>query len=57
MCEQVRVGIIGTSPCLEDQPAFPSFYDGLEVQEVIDAAIESHRKDCWVSLQPQSASS
>jgi predicted dehydrogenase len=35
---------------LEDRPAFPSFYDGLRVQKVIDAAIESHRKGCWVSL-------
>jgi predicted dehydrogenase len=57
MSEQVRVGVIGTSSYLKDQPAFPSFYDGLKVQEVLDAAIESHRKGCWVSLQPQSAPS
>ena len=35
---------------LEDRPATPSFYDGLKVQEVIDAAIESHQSGSWVSL-------
>ncbi|MBN1875534.1 MAG: Gfo/Idh/MocA family oxidoreductase [Anaerolineae bacterium] len=34
---------------LEDRPAVPSFYDGFKVQQVIDAAIESHQKECWVS--------
>jgi hypothetical protein len=48
MSEQVRVGVIGTSPYLKAQPAFPSFYEGLKVQEVIDAAIESHRNGCWI---------
>jgi predicted dehydrogenase len=35
---------------VEDLPISPNFYDGLKVQEVIDAAIESHRNGCWVSL-------
>jgi len=36
---------------LEDRPAVPNFYDGLKVQEVIDAAIDSHQSGSWVSLQ------
>jgi predicted dehydrogenase len=35
---------------LEDQPAVPSFYDGLKAQEVIDAALRSHERGEWVSL-------
>jgi predicted dehydrogenase len=35
---------------INEQPMTPNFYDGLKVQEVIDAAIEAHRKECWVSL-------
>lgn len=35
----------------EDLPITPSFYDGLKAQEVIDAAIESHNKGRWISLQ------
>jgi predicted dehydrogenase len=35
---------------LEDRPVSPSFFDGLKVQEVIDAAIESHANGCWVTL-------
>ena len=35
---------------VEDRPVSPSFYDGLKAQEVIDAAFESHRSECWVSL-------
>ena len=38
---------------VEDRPVSPNFYDGWKVQEVIDAAIESHRSGSWVSL-PQS---
>jgi predicted dehydrogenase len=34
----------------EDLSIVPNFYDGLKVQEVIDAAIESHRTECAVSL-------
>ncbi len=34
----------------EDLSITPDFYDGLKVQEVIDAAIESHRTECTVSL-------
>lgn len=36
---------------LEDRAVAPSFHDGLRVQEVIDAAIESDRQGCWVSLE------
>jgi predicted dehydrogenase len=35
---------------LDDEPVAPSFYDGLKVQEVIDAAIQSHEQGVWVSL-------
>lgn len=35
---------------LEDRPVSPDFYDGFKVQEVIDAALESQRTGCWVSL-------
>jgi len=35
---------------LKDQPISPNFYDGWKVQEVIDAAIESHQSGSWVSL-------
>ena len=35
---------------LEDCPASPDFYDGLKVQEVIDAALESDRTGLWISL-------
>jgi predicted dehydrogenase len=33
-----------------DRPLSPSFYDGLKVQEVIDAANKSDEGGCWVSL-------
>jgi predicted dehydrogenase len=33
-----------------DRPLSPSFYDGLKVQEVIDAANASDEQGCWVSL-------
>jgi predicted dehydrogenase len=36
---------------LEDRPATPNFYDGWQVQRVVDAAIESDQRRCWVSLQ------
>ena len=35
---------------LNDQPATPDFEDGLRVQAVIDAALESHRSGCWVAV-------
>jgi predicted dehydrogenase len=35
---------------VEDRPVSPNFYDGFKVQQVVDAAIESHRTGCWVSL-------
>lgn len=36
---------------LEDRPISPNFYDGLKVQEVMDAAIESDQKGCWISME------
>jgi predicted dehydrogenase len=36
---------------LQDLELTPSFRDGLEAQKVIDAALESNQKKCWVSLQ------
>lgn len=35
---------------MENQKVSPSFYDGFKVQEIIDAALESHQKGCRVSL-------
>ncbi len=34
----------------EDRSVSPSFYDGWKAQEVIEAAIESHRTGTWISL-------
>jgi predicted dehydrogenase len=39
---------------LGDLAVSPDFYDGLKVQEVIDAAIDSHQNGRWVSLQEHS---
>jgi predicted dehydrogenase len=35
---------------LANQPVSPDFSDGLKVQEVIDAAFESHRRGGWVAV-------
>lgn len=35
---------------IADQPVSPNFYDGFKVQAVIDAAIESQRRDGWVAV-------
>ncbi len=35
---------------LHDQPVAPNFEDGLKVQAVIDAALESQRRGCWVAV-------
>lgn len=35
---------------LEDRPALPTFYDGMRVQQVIDAALISHREKRWVMV-------
>lgn len=34
---------------LQEQPVAPTFYDGLKVQEVIEAALESSRRGCVVT--------
>ena len=36
---------------VEDRPVSPSFYDGLKAQEVVDAALESDRQGCWISIK------
>ena len=36
---------------LNDRPVAPNFEDGLKVQAVIDAALESHRRGCWVPVK------
>lgn len=36
---------------LNDQPLSPSFYDGLQAQAVIEAALEADRRECWVSVE------
>ena len=35
---------------VHDRPAFPDFHDGLKAQQVVDAAVISHRTGCRVSL-------
>lgn len=35
---------------VNDQALSPSFYDGLQAQAVIEAAMEADRRECWVSL-------
>jgi predicted dehydrogenase len=37
---------------LDDRPVTPSLWDGVAVQEVIDAAIASHRTGQWVNVRP-----
>jgi predicted dehydrogenase len=37
---------------LDDQPIYPGFYEGYKVQQVIDAALESHRSGCRVTIAP-----
>jgi predicted dehydrogenase len=35
---------------LNDKPAYPGFYEGYKVQQVINAALESHEKGAWVTV-------
>ena len=35
---------------VEDNAVSPSFYDGLQTQKVIAAAVEADRRGCWVSV-------
>jgi predicted dehydrogenase len=37
---------------LHDQPVTPSLWDGVAVQEVMEAAITSHRSGQWVAVRP-----
>ena len=37
---------------LDDKPIYPGLYEGYKVQQVIDAAKESHRTGCRVSITP-----
>lgn len=34
---------------LQDLPVTPTFFEGFKVQQVIDAALESNRRGCWVA--------
>ena len=34
----------------DDRPIEPTFYDGLKTQEVVDAALLSHERGCWVRV-------
>ena len=36
------------SAILESRPAVPSFYDGLNAQQIADAVLESHDKRTWI---------
>ena len=35
---------------MNDKPALPSFYEGWKVQQLIDAAIESHNSNRWINI-------
>jgi predicted dehydrogenase len=37
----------------DDRPLAPSFYDGWKTQEVLEAAVESHRTGRWITLPRQ----
>lgn len=37
---------------LQDRPVTPSLWDGVAVQEIMDAAITSHRTGQWVNVRP-----
>jgi predicted dehydrogenase len=37
---------------LQNRPHSPSFYDGWKAQEIVDAALESHRSGGWAPVQP-----
>jgi hypothetical protein len=36
-------------------PAFPTFYDGWRVQEVLEAALRSHHTGAWAAVADQDA--
>jgi len=38
---------------VENRPLSPSFYDGWKTQEVLEAAVESHRTGRWITLPRQ----
>jgi predicted dehydrogenase len=38
---------------VSNQPASPGFYDGWRVQQVVDAALQSHQRGCWVEVETQ----
>jgi predicted dehydrogenase len=37
---------------LEDRPISPSLWDGVAVQEIMDAAIASHKTGKWIDVRP-----
>ena len=38
---------------VDDRPVSPSFYEGMKVQAVIEAAFESDRSGCWAKVQAE----
>lgn len=40
---------MGKSP-VRDAPAFPTFYDGLVENQLVEAILESHRRNAWVEV-------
>lgn len=40
---------LGKSP-VRDAPAFPTFYDGLVENQLVEAILESHRRNAWVEV-------
>ena len=40
------------SAIVEQRPAVPSFFDGLNAQLVADAVLESHAKRTWIEIPP-----
>jgi predicted dehydrogenase len=49
-CKQPVGGRLFVDAILENRPVSPSFLDGLKAQEVIDAALESHKSGRWITL-------
>lgn len=55
-----QVGFFETHPAarqfvnaiIDDQPIYPGLYEGYKVQQVIDAALQSHESGCRVSIAP-----
>ncbi len=47
------VGIPYFADCiLDDKPVYPGLYEGYKIQQVIDAALQSHETGCRVEIAP-----